>query len=157
MGTLRLLAACLTISVAGLALAEAPTDFGGTWELNTKKGENLGMVAALQETLAVTQTGDQMTLRFTDIFQGKTTTRDVTYDLSGEPVDNFAAMGDPSRTVSNWSGAKLVTTWTSEGAIAGTEVVKTETRELSDDQQVMTVTTARGETPAMILVYEKQE
>ena len=65
-------------------------------------------------------------------------------------------MGDRSETVSQWVDDALVTTWTSEGAIAGTEVVRTETRSLSEDGGVMTVATARGERPAMVLVYERQ-
>ena len=46
--------------------------------------------------------------------------------------------------------------WTSEGAIAGTKVMRTETRTLSEDGNIMTVSTARGDRPAMVLVYEKQ-
>jgi hypothetical protein len=114
------------------------------------------MVAALKETLVVTQTAEQITVDFTDVFQGNTTTRQVSYDLSGEPVINYAAMGERSETVSKWIDNVLVTTWTSEGAIAGTEVVRTETRSLSEDGNIMTVTTARGERPAMVLVYERQ-
>ncbi len=146
----------LALSVGTAAYAQNSPDFAGTWELNTEKGENLGMVAALKETLIVTQTAEQITLDFSDTFQGNTTTRQVSYDLSGEPVINYAAMGDRSETVSQWVDDALVTTWTSEGAIAGTEVVRTETRSLSEDGGVMTVATARGERPAMVLVYERQ-
>ena len=144
MHLIRTLVALMALSVTGLALAQSPTDFGGTWVLNTKKGENLGMVAALQETLTVVQTAEQLTVDFTDVFQGKTSTRQVTYDLDGKPVENFAAMGDRSETVSRWVDSQLTTTWTSEGAIAGTEVVRTETRAVSGDGSTMTVTTARG-------------
>jgi hypothetical protein len=154
---LRTAIAGITLCIAGLAMAQAPVDFGGNWALNTDKGENLGMVAALTETLVITQTGAQMTLDFTDVFQGKTSTRQVTYDLGGAAVENFAAMGDPSKTASQWIDGQLVTTWTSEGAIAGSEVVRTETRALSDDGMIMTVTTARSDNPAMVLVYEKQQ
>jgi hypothetical protein len=121
-----------------------------------KKGENLGMVAAIEETLVIAQTAEQMVVDFTDVFRGKTSTRQVTYDLSGAPVNNFAAMGDPSETTSEWVDGKLVTMWSSEGAIAGTRVVRSETRALTDEGQVMTVTTVRGESPTMMLVYEKQ-
>jgi hypothetical protein len=154
---LRTASVLMLLGAATVTWAQAPADFGGTWALNTKKGENLGMVAALTETLAVTQTSGKLTLDFTDVFQGKTSTRQVTYDLSGAPVENFAAMGDPSKTVSRWEDQQLVTTWTSEGAIAGTEVVRTETRALSGEGKIMTVETLRGDNPPMILVYEKQE
>ena len=140
---------------AGLGAAGSP-DFSGTWVLNAKQGQNLGMVAAIQETLIVSQTSKTLELGFTDIFQGKTSTRQVRYDLSGAAVENFAAMGDRSETESRWEGGKLITTWTSEGAIAGTEVVRTETRWLSDDGRVMSVESVRGENPSMIMVYDKQ-
>jgi hypothetical protein len=136
--------------------AAANADFSGTWVLNVTKGENLGMVAALQETLVLSQSDDALVADYTDVFQGKETKRQVTYDLGGAPVENFAAMGDPSETETTWDGASLVTTWTSEGAVAGTKVVKTETHELSADGQVLTITTARGDRPPMVLVYEKQ-
>jgi hypothetical protein len=156
MNKLQMILASLVLGVAGASTAQASPDFSGNWELNTKKGENLGMVAAIQETLVISQTADQLTIDFTDVFQGKTTTRQVIYDLAGETVANFAAMGDPSETVSKWIDDTLVTTWTSEGAVAGTQAVRTETRSLSEDADEMTVATARGDNPAMVLVYEKR-
>ena len=156
MSKLGLFLALLTVGLAGIVSAQDTADFSGTWELNTKKGENLGMVAAIQETLVIVQTPDEMKLDFSDTFQGNTTTRQVTYDLSGDPVENFAAMGDRSETVSELTGLTLLTTWTSEGAIAGTTVVRTETRTLAEDGQTMTVSSARGDQPPMVMVYEKQ-
>jgi hypothetical protein len=144
------------LAVAGVSFAQESADFSGNWELNTKKGENLGMVAAIQETLVITQTAEQITIDFSDVFQGKTTTRQVKYDLGGATVANFAAMGDPSETVSKWAENALITTWASEGAVAGTQVVRTETRSLSADADEMTVATSRGDNPAMVLVYEKR-
>lgn len=136
-------------------VAWAAPDFSGTWILNTDKGENLGMVAAIQETLTVNQTPAELHVHHVAVFQGKPSERDVNYGLSGEPVENFAAMGERSMTRSRWDGDQLVTTWTSEGAIAGTEVVKTETRSLSADGNSMTVATARADRPAMVLVYDR--
>ena len=156
MWKLRMLLALLTVGLAGIALAQEVADFSGTWVLDAKKGENLGMVAAIQETLVIVQTPDEMKLDFTDVFQGNTTTRQVTYDLSGKPAENFAAMGDRNETVSKWTSATLLTTWTSEGAIAGTTVVRTETRTLTEDGETMSVTSARGDRPPMVMVYEKQ-
>lgn len=145
------------LTAASVTSAEDMPNFTGTFELNAKKGKNLGMVAAVKETILVTQTADTMVIDFTDVFQGNTTTRQVTYDLSGEPMDNFPAMGDPSETVSGWKDDKLVTTWTSEGAVAGTEVVRTEIRSVSDDGQIMTVETRRGERSPMVMVYDRTE
>lgn len=142
--------------LSGVGNAQHQPEFAGTWELNTKKGENLGMVAAVKETVVIVQTEDKLIVDYADVFQGKTTTRKVIYDLTGAPVENYAAMGDKNETVSAWSEGVLVTTWTSEGAIAGTEVVRTEKRALSEDGQTMTVSRARGDSPALVLVYEKQ-
>ncbi|MFQ5634678.1 MAG: hypothetical protein ACE5G3_05025 [Gammaproteobacteria bacterium] len=156
MNTLRIV---LITAVIGMGIAACTQDapsFSGTWELNPKKGENLGMVAAVKETVVISQTGQQLVIDFTDVFQGNTTTRQVTYDLSGKPMVNFAAMGDRSETVSTWKDGELVTLWTSEGAVAGTSVVRTETRSLSGDGDTMTVANARGDNPAMVLVYERQ-
>lgn len=149
-----LLVACLTLTMSGVALAES--DFSGTWILNTSKGENLGMVAAIKETLSVEQTAEQLSVTHVSVFQGKESSREVNYDLKGTPVTNYAAMGDKSETVSQWQGDQLVTTWTSEGAIAGTSVTRTETRSLTEDGSAMSVATARADRPQMVLVYERQ-
>ena len=150
------LAQLVIVALGAWSSAHAETDFSGTWVLNTSKGENLGMVAAIQETLTVEQTTEQLTVKHVAVFQGKESTREVNYDLSGGPVTNYAAMGEKSETVSAWRGDQLVTTWTSEGAIAGTTVTRTETRSLEDDGATMTVKTARADRPAMVLVYERE-
>ncbi len=155
-----LIAALLIVSVLTLTpirtlAADAP-DFSGTWVLNNKKGENLGMVSAVKETVQIAQTPQQMTLDVTSSFMGKTTERKVTYDLTGAAVTNEGAMGDKAATVARWSDDELVTVWTGESAIAGTKTEKTETRALSVDGKTMSVTTVRGTKPAMVLVYDKQ-
>jgi len=147
---------CALATAFASAVASA-TDFSGTWVLNTSKGENLGMVAAIQETLTIVQSAEQLSVKHASTFQGRTTERQVNYDLTGKGVQNEAAMGEVSETVSRWEGDALITTWTSEGAVAGTQVVKTETRSLSEDGRVMSVATARADRPPMVLVYERQE
>ena len=149
--------ACYLIALTATALAAEPPDFSGTWVMNPQKGENLGMAAAVQQTLVVTQTAEWLKQDFTNVFQGSTTTREVQYDLSGASVTNYAAMGDESDTVARWDGDNLVTTWSSEGAIAGTKVVRTETRWLSDDGDTMSVETGRDNRPSMIMVYDRRE
>jgi hypothetical protein len=136
--------------------AWAVSDFSGTWVLDTSQGENLGMVAAIQETLTIEQTESSLMVRHVAVFQGQSSEREVRYDLSGDATENFAAMGEKSTTVSNIDGDRIVTTWTAEGAIPGTEVVKIETRSLSADGKSMTVSTARENRPTMVLVYQKQ-
>jgi hypothetical protein len=142
--------------IATLAMAQSPADFSGTWVLNTELGENLGMMKAVQETVVITQTDEQLVADYADTFGGKTTTRQVTYDLNGNAVDNFAAMGTPSKTVTNWDGARLITIWSNEGAIAGTTEERTEIRELIDEGARMSVSASRGDNPAMVFVFERQ-
>ena len=139
------------------ALAANPPGFAGTWVLNTDKGENLGMVSAIKETVTIVQTPQQMMLDFSSVFMGKTTLRKVTYDLSGKAVRNEGPMGDKADTVAKWVDGKLVVVWTGESAILGTKTEKTETRALSTDGKTMSVTSVRGTKPPMIMVYEKQK
>ncbi len=147
----------IALLTAQLAFAEAPADFSGTWILNTDKGENLGMMKAVKETLIAAQDDETLVLDMTDVFAGMTTTRQVTYDLGGKTMQNKAAMGAESETVSSWDGNKLVTVWTAEGAILGTKTERTETRWLSADGQEMTVSTARADNPPIVFVYERSE
>jgi hypothetical protein len=149
----------ILLIVAGLApaLAADPPGFAGTWVLNTDKGENLGMVAAIKETVTIAQTPQKMTLDFSSVFMGKTTLRKVIYDLAGKPVPNEGPMGDKADTVARWAGAKLVVVWTGESAIMGSKTEKTETRALSADGKTMSVTSVRGTKPPMVMVYEKQK
>lgn len=138
------------------ALAAGPTDFSGTWVLNTDKGQNLGMVKAVDETIVVKQTAEKLVIDFTSKFMMNTTKRQVSYDLAGKPVPNEGAMGDKAQTVAKWVDGKLVVTWTSEGAVAGSKTVKTETRSLSADGKAMSVETVRANKPPMVLVYDKK-
>lgn len=151
----------IVAALAGLllslsALAAGPTDFSGTWVLNTDKGQNLGMVKAVDETIVVKQTAEKLVIDFTSKFMMNTTKRQVSYDLAGKPVPNEGAMGDKAQTVAKWVDGKLVVTWTSEGAVAGSTTVKTETRSLSADGKVMSVETVRANKPPMVLVYDKK-
>lgn len=152
----------IVAALAGLllslsALAAGTTDFSGTWELNTDKGQNLGMVKAIDETVVVTQDADKLVIDFTSKFMMKTTKRQVSYDLAGKPVPNEGAMGDKAQTIAKWVDGTLVVTWTSEGAVAGSKTVKTETRSLSADGKEMSVETARANKPPMVLVYDKKK
>jgi len=152
----RILPAFVALGLAAASIAQAAPDFSGAWELNTSKGKNIGMMAAVKETIVVKQTADTLTVESSSTFQGNTTKRTVTYDLKGNPVENEGAMGGRAETLARWDGGKLVVTWTSEGAIAGTKVVRTETRSLAADGKTMTVVSQRGENPAMEMVYEKK-
>lgn len=138
------------------ASAAEKIDFSGTWVFTPSKSKNVGMMAALQLTSTIKQTATMLTITNVSKMNGQEDTREVRYDLTGKPAPNVAAMGDKSETVTKWVGGKLVTTWTSEGAIAGTKVVRTETRSLSPDGKTMTVETVRGSNPSVVMVFEKK-
>jgi hypothetical protein len=147
----------ILLALAQVALAEVPVDFSGTWELNTDKGENLGMMKAVKESIVATQSDEQIVFAMTDVFAGITTNRSITYDLSGKTTENKAAMGADSETVTSWDGDKLVTIWTAEGAIFGTKTERTETRWLSEDGKELSVSMVRGDNPAIVFVFERAE
>jgi hypothetical protein len=142
--------------VFATALAAGSPNFSGTWVLNTTKGKNLGMVAAMQETVVIKQSPAQLTIDVATVFQGNTTNRTVTYDLSGKPVHNEGAMREKAETIAKWQDAALVVTWSSQGAVAGSTLVRTETRTLSADGKTMTVSSVRGSNPPMELVYDRK-
>ena len=142
-------------AVAPAVAADTPS-FAGTWVLNTKKGENLGMMSAVNETSKITQTAQQLKIESSAKFMGTTSARTVTYDLAGKTVNNEGPMGTRGDTVAKWDAGKLVVTWTEPSAIPGSKVQKVETRVLSADGRSMTVTTTRGTKPPMVMVYEKQ-
>ena len=154
---MKTLLTIMLVVMAPIVLASAPTDFSGTWELNTDKGENLGMMKAVKETVVATQSDEQIVFAMTDIFGGTTIERTVTYHLGGKTMQNKAAMGAASETVTSWDGDKLVTVWTAEGAILGTTDERTETRWLSADGKELFVSTVRGDNPAMVFVFDKIE
>ncbi len=116
----------------------------------------MGMMGAMQATLTIKQTDASMTITTASKFNDQTSTRETRYDLTGKGVPNESAMGDKAETVSKWDGGKLVTTWTSEGAIAGTKVVRTETRYVSADGKTMSVETVRGSNPVLVMVFNKK-
>lgn len=156
----NLLATPLLALLATLAqpvLAADPPSFAGTWQLNTDKGENLGMMSAVKETSKITQTAQQLVIESSAKFMGTTSERKVTYDLAGKVVNNEGPMGSRGDTVAKWDGGKLVVTWTEPSAIPGSKVQKVESRVLSADGKQMTVTTTRGTKPAMVMVYERQK
>lgn len=151
---MKTLITLVMVALAPIVLAEAPVDFSGTWELNTDKGENLGMMKAVKESLVATQSDERIVFDMTDVFWGVTTERTITYDLKGETMQNKAAMGALSETVTSWDGDKLVTLWTSEGAILGTKKERTETRWLSPDGDELFVSMVRGDNPAIVFVFD---
>ena len=153
------LLAVLVIGLSALATpsrAPAATDFSGTWSLNVSKSKNIGMMSSMQITLKIKQTGNEVVVSEIARFNGQEQTRELHYDLSGKTVANSGPMGDPNDTVTKWAGSVLQTTWTQDGAVAGTKVVRTETRSLSGDGKTMNDEYVRGDNPPMLLVFDKQ-
>jgi hypothetical protein len=141
---------------AAAAALQPPADFSGRWAFRPAKSANVGMMAGLELRVAVEQSAAVLAVHEDSTYQGQQSVRDVRYDLGGRPVANRSPMGDPSETVSRWDGSRLVTTWTSQGAVAGTQVVRTETRSLSADGRTMTLESVRGGATPMIIVFERE-
>jgi hypothetical protein len=139
-----------------LILAQTATHFAGTWVLNTSKSKNLGMMYTLESTLTISQTPTELVNKDVSSFQGQQSTRTLRYDLTGKPTTNEGPMGDRNETVAKWVDGTLVSTWTAEGAVAGTKVVRTETRSLSADGKTMTVESVRGSNAPLVMVFDKK-
>jgi hypothetical protein len=147
----------LALSAAWAGQPAGNPDFSGTWELSAARSVNLGMMAAMKVTLVLSQTATQLTIRETSVFQDKPSERTVHYDLTGKPVDNEGPMGGRNETRARWSDGRLVVTWTSEGAVAGTRVVRTETRSLAADGRTMSVESVRGTGKPVVMVFERRK
>ncbi len=144
---LRVLALICLVAVAAFA-AKRP-DFAGSWEFNAAKGTNIGMMTQVKMSQTIQQTDST--------FQGSDQDLKTHYDLTGKPVANESPMAGPSETTSKWDGDKLVTSWTSESAVAGGEkVVRIETRSLSADGKTMTMESVRGSNPPVVMVFDKK-
>jgi hypothetical protein len=144
------------LAVAFAAAAANPPDFSGTWVFNAGKSKNIGMMASAEYTSTITQTAKVLTVSDTTVFSGQKQTHETHYDLTGTTVPNDSPMGEKSQTSSHWAGNKLVTTWETEGAVAGTKVVRTETRYLSDDGKTLFLESARAGKEPMVIVFEKK-
>jgi hypothetical protein len=149
----------MMVSVVLLACSvytQSSPNFSGTWIFNPARSQNVGMMASLEDTATIVQTPTHLTITDRARMQDQDSTRELHFDLSGKPVMNAGPMGDQNETVAKWSGSRLVVTWTAEGAVAGTKVVRTETRSLSADGRTMTVESVRGSNAPVVMVYDKR-
>jgi hypothetical protein len=145
---------CVT---AVLAIAAERPNFSGSWQFNPEKSKNVGMMSQMKMVQAIEQSEAALVVTTHATLQGKDDDSRTQYDLTGKPATNESPMGGPAKTVTKWQGGKLVTTWTSESAVAGgPKVVRTETRSLSPDGKTMTVESVRGSNPAPVMVFEKK-
>ena len=93
-------------ALTSVALAAGAPDFSGQWKLNAAKSTNLGMMAAVQQTVSITQSPAEMKLVEASDFQGQKSGRTLRYDLKGAPVMNEGGMGGQAETVAKWDGAQ---------------------------------------------------
>jgi len=142
---------------AVLAIAAERPNFSGSWQFNPENSKNVGMMSQMKMVQAIEQSETALVVTTHASLQGKDDDSRTLYDLTGKPATNESPMGGPAETVTKWQGGKLVTTWTSESAVAGgPKVVRTETRSLSPDGKTMTVESVRGSNPAPVMVFEKK-
>jgi len=145
---------CVT-TVAAFAAHRA--DFSGSWQLNPEKSKNVGMMSQMKMIQAIEQSETALDVTTHTTFRGNDDDRKTHYDLTGKPAGNETPMGGSAETVTQWQADKLVTTWTSESAVAGgPKVVRTETRSLSPDGKTMTVESVRGSNPGLVMVFDKK-
>jgi hypothetical protein len=148
------LALCL---MATGAFAQKHGDFSGAWQFNPEKSKNVGMMSQMKMTQTIEQSDSSLDVTTHGTFQGRVEDSKTHYDLTGKAAANESPMGGPSETISKWDGGTLVTTWTSESAVAGgPKVVRIETRSLSPDGKTMTVESVRGSNPAVVMVLDKK-
>jgi hypothetical protein len=140
----------------GSILAADTPALTGTWIFKAEKSKGVGMMSAVAITTDITQTGSLLKVHETTVSQGREQKHDNIYDTAGAPKTNESPMGDSSSTVSHWENNKLITTWTATGAVAGTSVVRTETRSVSPDGKTMTVEWSRDGKTSMVMVFERQ-
>jgi len=152
-GLLFAAAGLLAVAVS----AASTTDFSGTWEFNPQKSENIGMMAQAKMTMTIRQTPDALDVDARTSMQGQESSLTTHYDLHGKPVTNQAPMAGASETVSKWQDGKLVTTWTSQGAVAGSQFVRIETRSVSSDGKTMKIESVRGSNPPVVMVFDKKQ
>jgi hypothetical protein len=143
--------------IAAVAFAQKHSDFAGSWQFDPEKSQNVGMMSQMKMTQTIEQSESSLDVTTHSRFQGRDEDSKTHYDLTGKAVTNESPMGGPSETVSKWEAGRLVTTWTSESAVAGgPKVVRTETRSLSSDGKTMTVQSVRGSNPPIAMVFEKK-
>ncbi|MGH9742158.1 MAG: hypothetical protein ACRD51_07370 [Candidatus Acidiferrum sp.] len=149
--------AALLFAAAFAAMAAQPRDFTGTWVFNAGKSKNIGMMAQAEYTSSIKQSAKVLAVVDTTVFSGQKQTHETRYDLSGATVPNESPMGEKSQTSSHWSGNKLITRWETEGAIAGTKIVRTETRYMSEDGKTLYLESARAGKEPMVIVFDRKQ
>ena len=150
----RVVLALLTAAVVMPASQSA--DFSGTWVFNPAKSQNLGMMAQMEMTAIIHQDQSELIEKIDATMMGQRQVQEIRLALDGKPVPNENYMGEKSITVTRWDGPKLITTWTTPGAVPGSTHTSTETRSLSPGGQALIVRTLRAGKPDVVMVYDKK-
>jgi hypothetical protein len=150
-------AACagLTLFCADARAADHP-DFSGTWTFAPARSRDVGMMADAAITSVVRQSKDRLVVDDASVFGGKTYAEHTVYDLTGAPSSNTSPTMGPSVGRSRWDGARLITDWERQGALAGSVQHRLEARSLSADGRVMTLESERPGKPPMVMVFERR-
>lgn len=150
------LAVFCVCAIATVSAATSTPDFSGTWVFSAAKSKNIGMMASAQITSTIKQTHKKLTVVDDTTMDGQKQSHETDYDLSGKRVANESPMGEHSQTSSKWGGNQLITTWETEGAVAGTKVIRIEKRYLSEDGKTMFLESARGNNPPMVIAFDRE-
>jgi hypothetical protein len=152
---MKTIAVSLIVSFFAVVLAAATKpDFTGSWQFAPKQSKNIGMMAGMSMLATITQTAGNVTVTYDVSPTDRTIMR---FDLSGKSVDNPTQMGGRAQTTSALTDKELVTLWTTEGAVAGTTVTRTETWALSPEGKLLTITSVRGKNTPVVMVFEKRQ
>jgi hypothetical protein len=144
--------ASLLLAVGLLGFRPATPDFAGTWAFNPAKSANLGMMAGMSDTVTIEQTATTLTTHDAAAFGGAAQpVHDTKYDLTGKAVANTSPTGEAGETTSRWQGERLVTTWVTEGSVAGSKHTRIETRYLSADGRTMYL-----ESKPIVMAFDKR-
>ena len=154
---MKTLTIAMLLLLAGLSASAAKQpEFSGIWIFNPDKSQNIGMMSQMKMTQTIEQSSRALDVTSDTTFRGSDQQMKTHYDLTGKAATNDSPMEGSSETVSKWDGEKIVTTWTSQGAVENTKTVRTETRSLSSDGKTMTVESVRGSNPAVVIVFDKK-
>jgi len=97
---IKMLIAVLCLSAVA-AFAAKHSDFSGSWQFNTDKSKNVGMMAQMKMTYAVAQSASALDVTAHTTFQGRDEDRKTRFDLAGGPSTNESPMGGSAELKAN--------------------------------------------------------
>jgi len=145
------------VFAASAASAAGTTDFSGRWNFDAAKSQNIGMMAQATVVSAITQTATTLSVDDHSAYDGRSIDDHTVYDLTGAPAQNVSKMSGAGTARSKWDGNRLVTEWSSSGAVPGSTATRFETRYLSEDGQMMLVESRRAGKPAIVMAFDRAQ